>query len=371
MNYLNRKILWCLLLDLKKDDLKENIFISKLASEADESLVNQVNCDVDRCLFEDDCRKLQLKELILSVFTSNKFCFSYIQGMHDIASVFLELFQSKEDDSSPKFEDIIEELDKINKIYDMCQLKELVFSLEKKLRSPKGRSDICFLVFEKFLSKYSIPFIYKKNGKNPTLNNALNCIGDDLLCLLGRSSPKIFKLFKDTRKDSSDPKTFMFTLSWIITWFSHNISIENTEILFYLFENFINNEPVYIIFFIEELIIQNYDKLIDFLCSHIGFDNLDDTSSKSDIYPFIHLYFQNLNFNDIEWNSIVGRSKRSFEVNKDISLKSRILWSINSGSNIQENSHLYIFNMKYRKQIIYILFILSGVVLAYLFFLLW
>ncbi|KAK6590459.1 TBC domain (small GTpase GAP) [Cryptosporidium xiaoi] len=365
MNYLNRKILWYVLLDLKRDDLKKKIFITKLISEADESLISQVNCDVDRSIFECDDKKLQLKELILSVFTHNRSCFSYIQGMHDIASVFLELFQSIEDDNKPIIEDIINELDRLNKIYDICELKELIPVLVKKLESAKGRAVVCFLVFEKFLLKYSTPFIYKKNGKPSNLDYVLACIGEDLFYLIKMSSPSLFKLLESTRKNSSDSRTFMFTLSWVITWFSHNISIENTNILFYLFENFINNKPIYIIFFIEEVIIQNYDKLVDFLCLHLGFGNLVNLSPNNDIYPFIHLYFQNLNFNYIEWNSIVEKSRNSFERHKDVAFRSHALWSINSGFSIQEKPVLHIFNKNYYRQAIYVLFILSGAVLAF------
>lgn len=368
-----RQLMWCVLLNLTLEDLDKKISISELVSNAEKSLINQVNCDVDRCSLEDYNLKNQLKKLILSIFTYQKSRISYIQGVHDIGSVFLMLFVVNSNETKEiDIDSIIFELK--FKEHHLENLKERIDLIQKKLNCEDGRMDLCFKTFEKFLLKYLTPFIYKNNfGTNTSLDEILVCISEDLLYLLSKSSSKLCTLFKNIGlKDDPQSKIFMFALPWLITWFSHNISLEKADLLFYLYDNFVKNEPLYIVFFIEEILIQNHEKLMDFLKIQLNSHFILESAANHDIYPFVHLYFQNLEISNFLWEKIIENSCKSYNKTCEKFLKSRSLWDIkNYNSDNSSNSKFYSkisFSKNYNKTLfLSVIFTFSGILIAYLF----
>lgn len=319
-----RRLIWCILLKINIEDINRRIVMHDLVHNADTTLIKQVNCDVDRCDLPNDILKLKLKHLIISVFTYRKENFSYIQGIHEIGRVFLTLFHEyKKTDLSI----IKKSISKLNEFSNKNEMIALCKLLIKKLNTEKGRMDICFKAFDKFLIIYSVPYIYKPdNIAQINLEYILSKIVHDILHLLSNESPVLYNfLISLKEKDESESKVCMFILPWIITYFSYNISNKH-KLIYYIFDNIISNHPLLIIFIVKEILTQCHLKLFGFLGQCFG----SETSNflVHETYPFVHLYFQNLDISSLEWNMIIENSHKSLPNFRLNELNSYNLWKV-------------------------------------------
>ncbi|KAJ1615440.1 TBC domain-containing protein [Cryptosporidium canis] len=323
---MNRRFIWCMLLKINVDDINRRIILHDLVRSADKTLVKQVNCDVDRCNLPNDALKTKLKHLIISVFSYRKEHFSYIQGIHEIGRVFLTLFH----EHKQNILDIKKSTFKLTQFSDNNETIALSKALNMKLSTGKGRMDICFKAFDKFLMAYSTPYIYKHYCLTEiNMESTLSKIASDVLHLLNHDSPTLHHFFINLKeKNESESKIFMFILPWIITYFSHNVSMRSDKLLYYIFDHVISNHPLLIIFLVKEILIQCQWELFDFLEKYFGSET--HGSSEHEIYPFVHLYFQNLDISSLKWNAIIDNSHKSLSNSRLSKLNSYDLWNIDN-----------------------------------------
>ncbi|KAF7459067.1 TBC domain-containing protein [Cryptosporidium felis] len=335
MNH-RRGLIWCILLKINVDDLRKKIPISYLVSNASKALTNQVNCDVDRCALINGHLKIKLKELIISVFTFHKSKISYIQGVHELGSVFLNLFfECYNSNYSIKREKL--SLDS-SKLINSCEYKGILNVIKNKQKTTSGKMDLCFRTFERFLFIYSTPFVLKNDYLNQLdLESILLIIAEDLTSLIDINSPILQRIFVCSAEES-EPKSslFMFILPWLITWFTHNITVKSNKLLFILFDNYILNHPLYIIFLIREILIQSQVKLVNYLDQYFTSERLQELTS-NEIYPYIHSFFQSIDMSRLPWDDIINNSKNSISNVNIKELRSYKLWNIEKYDNFVDN----------------------------------
>lgn len=320
----SRRFIWCILLKLSIEEINRRIDMHDLVQNADATLIKQVNCDVDRCDLPNDILRLKLKHLIISVFSYRKEYFSYIQGIHEIGRVFLTLFHEyKKTDLST----IKKGISKLNHFSNKNETIALCKLLIKKLNTEKGRIDICFKAFDKFLMIYSTPYICKPdNITQINLEYVLSKIVHDILHLLNHKSPVLYNFLINLKeKEERESKICMFILPWIITYFSYNISRKH-KLIYYIFDNIISNHPLFIIFIVEEILIQCQFRLFDFLEQCFGSEASNFVEHEK--YPFVHLYFQNLDISSLEWNMIIENAHKSLSNFRINELNSYNLWKV-------------------------------------------
>ncbi|OII74119.1 TBC domain-containing protein [Cryptosporidium ubiquitum] len=352
----SRRFIWCILLKLSIEDINKKTPIHELVQNADKALINQVNCDVDRCELPSDSDKLNLKRLIISVFSYRKEQYSYVQGIHDIGRVFMSLFcEYKKSKLS-----IIKKKLKLNQIYNNFETNVLCKLLIKKFKTKKGRMDICFKTFDKFLILYSAPYIYKSDSIDQiNLEYVLSNIVLDLLYLLNKRSPSLYHFFLNLKaKDDRESKIFMFILPWILTYFSHNISVKQNKLIYYIFDNIISNHPLYIIFLVEEIIFQCKTELFDYIKQNFD-SEIAQNNIENEIYPFVHFFFQNLDISSLEWNLIIKNSHKSLSNTRLNVLNSHFLWGIEKEYKNDFKIGLSLNTKINEKAIIYLMLIIS------------
>ncbi|POM82785.1 Rab-GTPase-TBC domain protein [Cryptosporidium meleagridis] len=298
----SRRFIWCILLKISVEDINRKISISHLVQNADKTLINQVNCDVDRCDLQSDIDKSNLKRLLISVFSYRRENYSYIQGIHEIGKVFLTLFREYKRSNLAKIKKKMSKLIVFSERFEAVILFKLLI---KKFNSEKGRADICFKAFDRFLMLYSTPYIYKSDSlAQINLEYILSNISQDLLYLLNKRSSNLYNFFiKLKAKADKESSVCMFILPWIITCFSHNISIKQKKLIYYIFDHIISSHPLYIIFLIVEIIIQSETKLFFYLEQNFGSD-VSLNFEENEIYPIVHFFFQNLDISNLKWKVI-------------------------------------------------------------------
>ncbi|CUV07232.1 unnamed protein product [Cryptosporidium hominis] len=320
----SRRFVWCILLKISIEDINRKISISNLVQNADKTLINQVNCDVDRCDLQSDIDKLNLKRLLISVFSYRRENYSYIQGIHEIGKVFLTLFHEYKKSNLANIKKKLSKLIVFSERFEAIILCKLLI---KKFNSEKGRVDICFKAFDRFLILYSTPYIYKSDSlAQINLEYILSNISRDLLYLLNKRSPILYNFFvKLKAKDDKESSVCMFILPWIITYFSHNISVKQKKLTYYIFDHIISSHPLYIVFLIVEIIIQSETKLFDYLEQNFGLD-ISLNFEENEIYPFVHFFFQNLDISNLKWKVIVSSSRKYLSSTRLNILNSYFLW---------------------------------------------
>ncbi|KAH8582475.1 TBC domain (small GTpase GAP) [Cryptosporidium sp. chipmunk genotype I] len=322
----SRRFIWCILLKISIEDINRRISIYNLLRNADKTLINQVNCDVDRCDLPTVNDKLNLKRLVISVFSYRKEHYSYIQGIHEIGKVFLTLFYKYK---KSNLSNIKKKLFKLVTSSDKFEVVILCKILLKKFNTEKGRMDICFKTFDRFLMFYSTPYVYKPDSiAQINLECILSKIVLDILCLLNRRSPTLYNLFTNLKaKDDRESKICMFILPWIITYFSHKISVKENKLIYYIFDHIISNHPLYIIFLVVEIIIQCETRLFDYIKQNFG-SELTPNLIQNEIYPFVHFFFQNLDISNLKWKVIINNSHTYLTSTRLNLLNSCYLWEI-------------------------------------------
>ncbi|EAK90267.1 TBC domain protein (small GTpase GAP), 3 transmembrane domains [Cryptosporidium parvum Iowa II] len=351
----SRRFVWCILLKISIEDINRKISISSLVQNADKTLINQVNCDVDRCDLQSDIDKLNLKRLLISVFSYRRENYSYIQGIHEIGKVFLTLFHEYKKSNLANIKKKLSKLIVFSERFEAIILCKLLI---KKFNSEKGRADICFKAFDRFLMLYSTPYIYKSDSlAQINLEYILSNISRDLLYLLNKRSPILYNFFvKLKAKDDKESSVCIFILPWIITYFSHNISVKQKKLTYYIFDHIISSHPLYIVFLIVEIIIQSETKLFDYLEQNFGLD-ISLNFEENEIYPFVHFFFQNLDISNLNWKVIVSCSHKYLSSTRLNILNSYFLWEAGKGSKHDLRIGTTLFSKMNVKVLIYSIFL--------------
>ncbi|TRY50504.1 TBC/rab GAP domain containing protein [Cryptosporidium tyzzeri] len=351
----SRRFVWCILLKISIEDINRKISISNLVQNADKTLVNQVNCDVDRCDLQSDIDKLNLKRLLISVFSYRRENYSYIQGIHEIGKVFLTLFHEYKKSNLANIKRKLSKLIVFSERFEAIILCKLLI---KKFNSEKGRADICFKAFDRFLMLYSTPYIYKSDSlAQINLEYILSDISRDLLYLLNKRSPILYNFFvKLKAKDDKESSVCMFILPWIITYFSHNISVKQKKLTYYIFDHIISSHPLYIVFLIVEIIVQSETKLFDYLEQNFGLD-ISLNFEENEIYPFVHFFFQNLDISNLKWKVIVNSSRKYLSSTRLNILNSYFLWEAGKRSKHDLRVGTTLFSKINVKVLIYSIFL--------------
>ncbi|OII75629.1 hypothetical protein cand_030590 [Cryptosporidium andersoni] len=303
----NRRYLWILALDIDLEHMYDDYFLERLVENADRRLYSQIECDISRCLHKGEDLRSNLKNILLAIYSLHKHEFSYIQGIHDIGSVFVSVYL--EDYEILRNENILgkfEQLENIdNKVY--TQIKE-------KLSTKKGRINICFTLLEKFLLWYSNMFSCNTGqSTEDNLDNVLSAIGMDLLSLINEQDTELSTFMeKLIITQDSISSIFMFCLPWLISWFSHNIPTSDKSIIFRLFDLFLTNPPIFLLHIISQLVIYNKEDLFKYISNEVEVQDLIQNCNY-DMYPFFHFYFQSLDLQSQPWEILISRAKKSFD----------------------------------------------------------
>lgn len=204
-----RKKAWPTVLGVDRYDVVNFREYQTMSAHMDE---NQVRCDVDRSLWSVDqtvqwndklrsLRRNSLYHIIRAIMSRNKHL-HYYQGFHDVASVFLMVL---EDDY------------------------------------------IAFLCAEKA---------------------ALVFFGDCMLSNFGVISEVMALIFPLLRHTDSDLSEILvsagiepyFVVSWLITWFSHDI--KDLDVISRLFDIFLCSHPIFCLYMCAALVVQSRDELL-------------------------------------------------------------------------------------------------------------
>lgn len=197
-----------------------------------EDVARQISLDVDRCASSLQSRpklKSMLNDVILSVFRSYYPNLHYYQGFHDICTILL-LVLLKDD-------------------RDLLRYPTVMRSTFSK-------------------AAHSIAAFWLRDFMEPDMSATVRQM-EYVMEILKKSDPDLYSHLVGTTSSSSSFSIHFFSLTWLLTWFSHDYDpdehskVDSSLAVFArLFDFYLTSPPIMSLYFISSLVIDSREAII-------------------------------------------------------------------------------------------------------------